>query len=177
MDTAKHNGGKGSWEYKKDDGSWAAATAGSGLNDDGSFKGDTTYRVTVGVKVKGDNVFAANANGTVTVKSLTYTADPVTVAADQKTADVTIEFNPTSGTIRNVAHVDVSFKEVPTYSHNALPVMGVTDQRETQAGEGTDQTYTATWYQGAPNAAFDPTVPTDAAGNALAVWELSLIHI
>ena len=171
VDTAKHNGGKGSWEYKKDDGSWAAATAGSGLNDDGSFKGDTTYRVTVGVKVKGDNVFAANANGTVTVKSLTYTADPVTVAADQKTADVTIEFNPTSGTIRNVAHVDVSFKEVPTYSHNALPVMGVTDQRETQAGEGTDQTYTATWYQGAPNAAFDPTAPTDAAGNALAVWE------
>lgn len=171
VDTAKHNGGKGSWEYKKDDGSWAAATAGSGLNDDGSFKGDTTYRVTVGVKVKGDNVFAANANGTVTVKSLTYTADPVTVAADQKTADVTIEFNPTSGTIRNVAHVNVSFKEVPTFSHNALPVMGVTDDRETQAGEGTDQTYTATWYQGAPNAAFDPTAPTDAAGNPMTAWE------
>ena len=172
MDTSKHNDGKGSWQYKNAEGNWVNATAGDGLNDDGSFKGDTTYRVTVGVKVKDgtNNVFAKPAEGYVTVNSLTYTGS-VEVADDRTTADVTIEFNPTSGTIRNVSHVDVSFKEVPTFSHNVLPVMGVTDARETQAGEGTDQTYTATWYEGAPATDFDPTTHKDSSGNTMTAWE------
>jgi len=71
-----------------------------------------------------------------------------------------------------VTHVDVSFKEVPTYDHK-IPgsPMGVTDARETRAGEasGTDdlQTYTATWYTGANHANFDPTDPKNSSGATL----------
>lgn len=175
VDTAVHNGGKGTWEYEKTPGNWVNATVGNGLDANGNFLSGTKYRVTVGVKAKGTNVFATGASGTVdnTANSTKKNAT-VAVAGDRKTATLTVTFDPTN--ISTVTVVDVYFNRQPEvgktvglqesgnyiYKFPASVNNAPTETVGTLAGTGMEQ-FEVKWYDTTDVATFDPATNAKTA--------------
>lgn len=178
VDTTMHNGGKGTWQYEDSPNHWKNAVINDGLDASGKFLSGTKYRVTVGVKATGTNVFAAGASGTVdnTANSTKKNAT-VQVAADRKTATLTVTFDPTN--IKTASMVDVYFRRQPEVGKNPATLQedgnwvykfpatvnnAPTETVGTLTGTGMEQ-FDVKWYD-TTGTTFDPSASnTPMTGN------------